>query len=65
MASPSNCSTTSAEVLRQILLDVRRGLLGLHKALIIAEQLTYERINGRVGSTGQLLQLVLNDPWFT
>jgi len=50
---------------RQVLLDVRRGLLGLHKALIIAEQLTYERINGRVASTGQLLQLVLNDPWFT
>ena len=46
-------------------MEVRRGLLGLHKALIIAEQLTYERINGRVGSTGQLLQLVLNDPWFT
>ncbi len=37
----------------------------MHEALIIAEQLTYERINGRVGSTGQLLQLVLNDPWFT
>lgn len=50
---------------RQALLDLRRGLLGLHKALIIAEQLTYERINGRVASTGQLLQLVLNDPWFT
>ncbi|BCA54423.1 hypothetical protein W02_15630 [Nitrospira sp. KM1] len=50
---------------RQALLDVRRGLLGLHKALIMAEQVTYERINGRVASTGQLLQLVLNDPWFT
>lgn len=58
-------STTTTETLRQMLLDVRRGLLGLHKALIVAEQLTYERINGRVGSTGQLLQLVLNDPWFT
>jgi hypothetical protein len=55
----------SAEMIRQILLDVRRGLLSLHKALIIAEQLTYERIHGRVASTGQLLQLVLNDPWFT
>ncbi len=53
------------EVLRQILLEIRRSLLSLHKALIIAEQVTYERINGRVGSTGQLLQLVLNDPWFT
>jgi hypothetical protein len=50
---------------RQILLDIRRGLLGLHKALIVAEQVTYERINGRVDSTGKLLQLVLNDPWFT
>lgn len=58
-------ATPSAMVHRQVLLDVRRGLLGLHKALIIAEQLTYERINGRVASTGQLLQLVLNDPWFT
>jgi len=48
-----------------MLLDIRRGLLGLHKALIVAEQVTYERINGRVDSTGKLLQLVLNDPWFT
>jgi hypothetical protein len=50
---------------RQTLLDIRRGLLGLHKALIVAEQVTYERINGRIDSTGKLLQLVLNDPWFT
>ncbi|SPP65852.1 hypothetical protein [Nitrospira lenta] len=51
--------------LRQTLTDVRQGLLGLHKALIVAEQLTFERIYGRVDSTGQLLQLVMNDPWFT
>lgn len=51
--------------LRKGLLDVRGGLLSLHKALILAEQVTFERINGRVESTGQLLQLVLNDPWFT
>jgi hypothetical protein len=51
--------------LRKRLLDVRGSLLSLHKALILAEQVTYERINGRVESTGQLLQLVLNDPWFT
>ncbi|HJT22495.1 MAG TPA: hypothetical protein VJ746_18625 [Nitrospira sp.] len=67
MATSSSHHSTmqSADMIRQILLDVRRGLLSLHKALIIAEQLTYERIHGRVGSTGQLLQLVLNDPWFT
>ncbi len=58
-------STESAEAFRQRLMNIRRGLLGLHKALIVAEQVTYERINGRVASTGQLLQLVLNDPWFT
>ena len=51
--------------LRQTLTDVRHGLLSLHKALIVAEQLTFERVYGRVDSTGQLLQLVMNDPWFT
>lgn len=51
--------------LRRTLTDVRHGLLGLHKALIVAEQLTFERIYGRIDSTGQLLQLVMNDPWFT
>lgn len=57
--------TRKTNHLRRTLLDLRRGLLGLHKALIVAEQLTYERIYGRVGSTGQLLQLVMSDPWFT
>ena len=51
--------------LRRMLTDVRQGLLGLHKALIVAEQVTFERVYGRVDSTGQLLQLVMNDPWFT
>ena len=51
--------------LRRMLTEVRQGLLGLHKALIVAEQVTFERIYGRVDSTGQLLQLVMNDPWFT
>jgi hypothetical protein len=66
MAALSQKSSTRKSCpLRKRLLEVRGGLLGLHKALILAEQVTYERINGRVGSTGQLLQLVLNDPWFT
>src|SRR4029078_5513550 len=49
---------------RKQLLDMRSSLLSLHKALILAEQVTYERIHGRVASTSQLLQLVLNYPWF-
>src|SRR4026209_2726212 len=58
-------SARKSSPLRKQILDVRSSLLSLHKALILAEQVTYERINGRVESTSQLLQLVLNDPWFT
>lgn len=66
MATTSQPSTLQkTNPLRQTLTEVRQGLLGLHKALIVAEQLTFERIYGRVDSTGQLLQLVMNDPWFT
>ena len=66
MATTSQPSTVhQTGPLRQTLTDVRHGLLGLHKALIVAEQLTFERIYGRIDSTGQLLQLVMNDPWFT
>lgn len=50
---------------RHGLQELRRGLLELHRALIEAERLTYERIFGRVSSNGQLLQLVMDDPWFT
>ena len=58
-------SIKKSSPLREKILDVRGSLLSLHKALILAEQVTYERINGRVESTSELLQLVLNDPWFT
>jgi hypothetical protein len=66
MASVSQkTATRKSWPLRKRLLDMRGSLLGLHKALILAEQVTYERINGRVASNSELLQLVLNDPWFT
>lgn len=47
------------------MLELRHRLLALYSALIAAERLTYERIHGQVGSTNELLRLVLNDPWFT
>jgi hypothetical protein len=50
---------------RRKVLSVRESLVGLHGALIIAEQLTYERINGPVESMDRLLELLQNDPWFT
>jgi len=46
------------------MLEVRRRLQSLYSALIVAEQLTYERIHGPVDSSEELIQLVSNDPWF-
>ena len=53
-----------SEAVRRALKDLRHGLLRLHKTLLDSEQVTYERIHGRVESSGQLLQLVMIDPWF-
>jgi hypothetical protein len=49
---------------RQRLEDVRRPLLRLHKALLAAERVGYEREHGRIQNGGALLQLVIGDPWF-
>ena len=43
---------------------VRKGLLRLHKTLLDAERRSYEQVYGRVGSQGELLQLVIGHPWF-
>jgi len=50
---------------RQTLLKIREGLVGLHGALIVAEQLTYEGVNGPVESVDTLLDLLQYNPWFT
>jgi guanosine-3',5'-bis(diphosphate) 3'-pyrophosphohydrolase len=43
---------------------VRHALLELHKTLLDAQRVRYEREHGRVESTGELLDLVLRDPSF-
>jgi len=43
---------------------LRRALLQLHKALLDAQRIRYERENGRVESRGELLDLVLRDASF-
>src|SRR5678816_4841735 len=48
---------------RRTVLSIRERLVGLHGALIVAEQLTYERINGPVQSMDSLLELLQKDPW--
>ncbi|MBZ5723813.1 MAG: hypothetical protein LAP87_02345 [Acidobacteriia bacterium] len=46
------------------LTQLRNGLLRLHKSLLDSERAAYERDVARIASTGQYLNLVLNDPWF-
>lgn len=49
---------------RQQLRDLRTRLLHLHKALLDDARVSYELDRGPVGSNTNLLQLVINDPWF-
>jgi hypothetical protein len=46
------------------LAELTRALLRLHKALLDDERQSYERVHGRIASSGAFLQLVLGDPWF-
>jgi hypothetical protein len=59
---PSTHSSPEPEIQR--LTELRNGLLGLHKTLLDSERAVYERDIARITSSGQLLNLVINDPWF-
>jgi hypothetical protein len=48
---------------RQLLGDLRRSLLHLHKTLLDWERAAYVRIHGRT-SPGELLHIVMTDPQF-
>ncbi len=49
---------------RERLRRVRRALLLLHKTLLDFEREGFERVRGRIESSGEFLQLVLHDEWF-
>lgn len=49
---------------RERLTKLRNGLLALHKYLLDSERGAYVRDVEPITSTGQFLNLVLNDPWF-
>jgi hypothetical protein len=49
---------------RERLTTLRNGMLRLHKSLLDSEKAAYERDVERITTTGQYLNLVLNDPWF-
>ena len=52
-----------SDPVREELVEARRGLLVLHKALIDSERNAYEARAGAT-SNGQFLQLLLQDPFF-
>lgn len=49
---------------RAQLRELRTRLLHLHKALLDDARAAYELDRGSVGNNANLLQLVINDPWF-
>ena len=53
-----------SDLARQRLMDLRHGLLRLHKTLLDSERVSYERANGRIQSRGEFFQLVIGNPWF-
>jgi hypothetical protein len=57
-------NNSSHDPTKQRLTDLRNGLLSLHKTLLDSERATYERDIARISSSGELLKLVLYDPWF-
>jgi hypothetical protein len=57
-------NNSSLDPVKQRLTELRNGLLGLHKTLLDSERATYERDIARISSSGELLKLVLYDPWF-
>ncbi len=48
----------------QRLRELRPKLLKLHKALLDSERATYEQSYGRIQTSGEFLQLVINHEWF-
>ena len=58
-----NQASISTE-LRERLRGISHALLNLHKALLDGERVEFERVRGRIESSGEFLQLVLHDEWF-
>lgn len=61
---PSDDAFSLSEGSRDRLRELRTQLLDLHKVLLEDTRVAYELDRGRVGTTANLLQLVISDPWF-
>ena len=49
---------------RRQLTGLREALLGLHKALVDSERVSYEQNIGTIPSASHFLRLLTDDPWF-
>jgi catechol 2,3-dioxygenase len=63
-AASTAAAARLSEASRTRLSQLRSRLLTLHKSLLDDARAAYEMDRGRVGSAGNLLQLVIHDPWF-
>ena len=63
-ADPQALGSSLSDGMRTRLRDLRARLLSLHKVLLDDARVAYEMDRGRIASTTNLLQLVINDPWF-
>ncbi|NJR67097.1 MAG: hypothetical protein HC772_20120 [Leptolyngbyaceae cyanobacterium CRU_2_3] len=61
MSADSSSSSHAIQRLR----DVRLRLLRLHKSLLESERVTYEQFYGRISSSGEFFQLVIEHDWFS
>jgi hypothetical protein len=57
-------TNSSLDPVKLRLTELRNGLLALHKTLLDSERAVYEHDIARITSSGELLNLVINDPWF-
>lgn len=60
----SEASHISSPDSRRQLAQLRESLLGLHKALVDSERISYERNIGTIPSANHFLRLLTDDPWF-
>ncbi len=53
-----------SEPVRQRLNGLHKELLKLHKVLLDDERVQYEKVHGRIQTSGEVLHLVMYDKWF-
>ncbi|MCM2282906.1 MAG: hypothetical protein NDI61_13785 [Bdellovibrionaceae bacterium] len=64
MSDPKSFVSPLTESTRRRMRDLHGGLLRLHKILLDNERIAYEKVHGKVETSGQLLNLVMYDQWF-